>query len=135
MERQDKPGAALAAALLSIGGTASAQGRWIATCDLQAAPGDTKSEPVRRIFRLGPNLIQEWSAYEKVWGTNHCLAFACVVQKDRLEGTISSRTVDLTITVDPVAGTAAWRAAGASGFNRSSGTCAVKPEPPAKAAG
>ena len=129
---------AMAAALAAASGAAAAapaQAPWIVTCDV-AAPSDATSDPAagQRIFRVGPGLFQAWKPADKAFGANLCEAYPCVRQADRLEGTISSATVSLTIAVNPQAGTASWRTAGASGLSRSNGSCSLEPEAAAKPA-
>ena len=127
---------ATALALAAATGAAQAQALppapWIVTCDVSAPNGATDAAAGQRIFRVGPDLFQAWNPTEKAFGANLCHAFPCVRQADRLEGTISSATLNLTIAVDPQTGQATWRAAGASGLSRSNGPCTIKPEAAAK---
>lgn len=94
---------------------------WILTCDMPSreAPAD------KRVFRLGPQLFQERNASTGSYGYNLCDAFPCAVRGDRMEGTISSTTLVLTISLDRAARQATWRAQGASGLSKSSGACSV----------
>jgi hypothetical protein len=124
---------ALALAAASGAAQAQAQGPWIVTCDVPApyaATTDAAAGP--QIFRVGPGLFQAWSPTAKAFGNNLCDAYPCVRNPDRLEGAISSKTMSLTIAVDPQTGQASWRAAGASGLSRSNGVCTIKPDAAAK---
>lgn len=121
----------LAAALVLP--TASA-GPWILTCNVQPAPGSALSSEPQRIFRIAPRLLQQWKPADKQFGPNLCLSYSCVADKSRLEGTISSASLTLTIRLDLASGRAAWSTEGASGLRASSGDCTVKPEAPAAGA-
>jgi hypothetical protein len=124
--------AAVAGLLLQAGAGAVKDGQpagaWILTCDMprREAPAD------KRVFRLGPKLFQERNASTGSYGYNLCDAFPCVARADRMEGTIRSTTLSLTISLDPTARQASWRAEGASGLSRSSGACLVSADTVAK---
>ena len=125
--------AASAVALLlqaSASPTAPDPGAWIVTCAMgaldRAASGPAADAP--RVFRLGPQLFQEWNPATQAFGPNLCLSFSCSSDANRLEGVISSNTLVLTISLDRQAGQANWRTQGASNLRRSSGTCAMKPD-------
>jgi hypothetical protein len=101
---------------------------WILTCDMPRP----EAAADKRVFRIAPKFLAEWNASANAFGYNLCDSFPCVVRTDRLEGVISSPTVVLTISLDRAAGTAAWRAQGASGLSRTSGACAIRPDAAAK---
>jgi hypothetical protein len=115
---------AMTAALLAA--PLKGPGPWILTCEV----GGHEDGAPARVFRLGPQLFQEWSARDKTFGYNLCASFPCVARRDRLEGEISSTTLVLTITVDPATGTASWRTQGAANMKRSSGPCSIRPDAP-----
>lgn len=102
-------------------------GAWILTCDVggATAPG---GEGGRRVFRLAPRQLQEWSPTLKSFGPNLCEVFACRTDPQRLEGVITSASVALTIAANPAARTASWSTQGATNLDRTSGSCAMKPE-------
>lgn len=125
---------AIAALILSgVAGAARAAappaGPWILTCDMpsSAAPATT----AHRVFRIGPRLLQEWRPDDKRFGNNLCASFACAADRDRLEATISSPSLILTVQVDRRTGGATWRTQGASNLARSNGSCTIQPETPA----
>jgi hypothetical protein len=118
--------AILAAGLMQAAdGAGHAAGRWIVSCDMPA-PGGLQGTGAHRIFRLGPQLFQEWKADSRSFGSNLCLSFACTSDKGRLEGSISSSSLIMTIQLDPGAGVASWRTVGASGLSRTSGPCSLQ---------
>jgi len=115
----------LAAALVLP--TASA-GPWILTCNVQPAAGSALSMEPQRIFRIAPRLLQQWRPADKRFGPNLCASYSCVADKNRLEGTVSSASLSLTIRLDLASGRAVWSTQGASGLRASSGDCTVRPE-------
>lgn len=116
----------VAAALLQTSG-APLQGAWILTCDLPSAAAP-QAAGARRVFRLAPGSLQEWDNESKDFGSNLCEVFACRTDSGRLEGTITSASLILTIAADPAARQATWRTQGATNLGRSSGTCGMEPE-------
>src|SRR4051812_20209706 len=92
---------ALAAAGLLQGPSAAAApgsaGFWILVCEM---PAPAAREPVdgQRTFRLGPQSFQEWKPDRVDFGSNLCLKFPCAAEEGRLQGTISSATLNLTIS-------------------------------------
>jgi len=104
-----------------------AAGAWILTCDVGAAtaPGP---EGGRRVFRLAPRRLEEWSPTLKSFGPNLCELFACRTDPQRLEGTITSASVALTIAANPATRTASWSTQGATNLSRTSGPCTMEPE-------
>ncbi|WP_436013781.1 hypothetical protein [Phenylobacterium sp. LjRoot219] len=116
----------VAAALLQAGG-GPLQGAWRVTCDVAASP--VQQEPRQpRVFRLAPRTLQEWSPVSKDFGPNLCGVFVCTTDGGRLEGTITTASMILTIAADPAARQATWRIKGASASGRSSGACTMEPE-------
>jgi hypothetical protein len=122
------PAAVLAAVLMqAASGAGKAAGPWILACDV-ATPGATSTPAAHRTFRLGPQLFQEWKPDERRFGANLCLSFKCSADRDRLEGTLSSNSLILTIQVDPARKSASWRTVGASGLSRTTGPCSLAPD-------
>lgn len=110
----------------------AAAGYAVLTCDMTSASDPAAAQ---RIFRIAPHSLQEWKASQREFGSNLCLAHTCSVDKRRLTGTISSSSLTITVTLERAAQHATWRAVGASGLSKSSGTCTVGPDvPPATAA-
>lgn len=71
----------------------------------------------------------------KSFGPNLCEVFACRTDPQRLEGTITSASMALTIAANPAARTASWSTQGATNLDRTSGPCTMEPErPPVNAA-
>jgi len=99
---------------------------WILRCDTATAedPGG------QRIFRLGRQVFQEWKPDKRAFGPNLCRSFPCVADRERLQGTVSSATLTMTITAEPNLGRATWQTQGASGLARTSGRCFVQREEP-----
>lgn len=118
--------AGVAAALLQAGG-APPQGAWILTCDAPSAGAAQQ----QRVFRLAPRLLQEWVPATKSFGPNLCDVFVCRADSGRLEGTVISSSLTLTITADPTARRATWRTQGASNLARTDGACDMEPDKPA----
>ena len=124
---------AITAAALTIGlllqalTSTNAEGpAFILRCQMgDSRPGWAGAE-VWRTFRLGPNSFQEWKADEHKFGPNLCGAFACSADKNRLQGTIGSSTLVVTIELTPERRQGSWSASGASGLNRTSGPCLVQ---------
>jgi hypothetical protein len=115
---------ALAMTAVLLAAPLKGPGPWILTCEV----GGHEDGAAARVFRLGPQLFQEWSQRDNKFGYNMCASFPCVTRPDRFEGEISSTTVILTIAVDPHAGTASWRTQGAANLKRNSGPCSIKPD-------
>jgi hypothetical protein len=120
---------ALAAAGSPKGEGAGGSGFWILSCEM---PTPAATDAVRT-FRLGPKSFQERKPGQKAFGSNLCNSFPCAADERRIQGTISSASLILTITLDPQTGSATWGTAGASGLSRKSGACSVHPEPLAPA--
>ena len=116
---------ALAAAGSPRSEGAGVTGFWILKCDMPTPVAADAS----RTFRLGPRSFQERKPGDKSFGSNLCNSFSCAADQHRIQGTISSASLILTITLDPQTGSAAWEAAGASGLSRKHGPCSVQPEP------
>jgi hypothetical protein len=119
--------AGVAAALLQATAGAPLQGAWILTCDFPGATAP-QGEGGRRVFRLAPRTLQEWDQDSKDFGPNLCEVFACRTDSGRLEGTITSASMILTIAADPAARQATWRTQGATNLGRTSGACGMEPE-------
>ena len=118
------PALVLAAVLMqAASGAGKAAGPWILACDVA-----TPAAAAHRTFRLGPQLFQEWKPDERRFGANLCLSFKCSADRDRLEGTLSSNSLILTIQVDPARKAASWRTVGASGLSRTTGPCSIAPD-------
>lgn len=129
-------GALAVAAILQAAAAASApQGSWILKCEVGVPDVASTRMPAVRTFRIGPNLLQEWRPSEQKFGQNLCLVFSCRADPGRLEGTISSASVMLTIKLDSKANKASWRTVGASGMTRTTGPCAVQPQPQQRPSG
>lgn len=119
----------LAALLLAAASTpAASAGSWVLKCDISAVPGGGASPAATRTFRLAPGVFQEWRASDQRFGPNLCASFSCRRTAGRLEGSISSASVILTIALEPAQRRATWRTMGASGMKRTSGLCAVEPD-------
>ncbi len=120
--------AALAAALAAFASQALAAAAvgdaWILRCQVDSATTGV------RTFRIAPKLLQEWSPSDHGFGPNLCLSFACKVDRDRLEGAVSSASLILTLSVDRKTGQGSWRTVGASGMKQTSGTCQAEREKP-----
>src|SRR5436190_21855464 len=105
---------AMTAAILAVGlmqataGAAPGAGPWIVSCDMPAADA-APGAATHRTFRLGPQLFQEWQPGSRSFGSNLCLSFPCTRDKGRLEGSISSNSLVVTIRLDPAANAASWR--------------------------
>jgi hypothetical protein len=120
------PAVVLAAVLMqAASGAGKTAGPWILACDV-ATSGATDAP--HRTFRLGPQLFQEWKPDERRFGPNLCLSFKCSADRDRLEGTLSSNSLILTIQMDPARKAASWRTVGASGLSRTTGPCSIAPD-------
>jgi len=129
----------LAALLLSgLAATGSAQaastpgkpgpaGFWIAVCEMPTADVGAAAGG-RRTFRIGPQSFQERKPGSVSFGSNLCRSFSCSADGGRMEGTITSASLALTISLDPRTRRATWRTAGASGLGQTSGNCSVEPE-------
>jgi hypothetical protein len=122
--------AGMAAVLALAPAAAPPTGPWILTCDMAAPSDGQAASPSQRVFRIAPRVFQEWSPDSKRFGPNLCAAYSCARAPGRLEGTISSSTLNLTISLDLATRRGAWRTEGASGLSRTSGACAAKPEQP-----
>lgn len=120
-------GALAVAAILQAAAVATApQGTWILKCEVGAPDVASTRMPAVRTFRIGPKLLQEWKPSEQKFGQNLCQIFTCKADPGRLEGTISSASVMLTIKLDAKTRKASWRTVGASGMTRTTGPCAVQ---------
>jgi hypothetical protein len=108
-------------------GKHGASGFWILVCEMPTA-GAGEPADGRRTFRLGPQSFQERKPGHVSFGSNLCRSFSCVSEGERMQGTISSASLVLTISLDPRTRRATWKTAGASGLGRTSGNCSVEPE-------
>jgi hypothetical protein len=99
-------------------------GAWILNCQMPSS-GSGSSE---RVFRIAPRVFQEWKPADKAFGNNLCASFPCSADRNRLEGTISSSSVVLTVQVDRRTGGATWRTQGASNLATSTGACTIHKE-------
>jgi hypothetical protein len=97
----------------------------ILTCDMASA-----SDPAitQRMFRLAPRSLQQWDPVRRGFGPNLCLSFACTADGHRTTGTISSASLNVTISLDQNAKNATWRTVGASGLKKPHGTCSIGPD-------
>jgi hypothetical protein len=109
-----------------------ASGFWILACEMPAAGAGDPADGLRT-FRLGPGSFQERKAGRDSFGSNLCNSFACVAEGRRMQGSISSASLILTIELDPQTRSATWRTVGASGLTKTTGPCSVQPEPPGRA--
>jgi hypothetical protein len=99
-------------------------GAWILNCRIDDAARTV------RTFRVAPRLLQEWKPADKRFGPNLCETFSCKADRERLEGTISSASLILTLSVDPRNGRGSWKTVGASGLKQTTGPCDAKREAP-----
>jgi hypothetical protein len=99
---------------------------WILRCQVDSATQAT------RTFRVAPKVLQEWRPGDKRFGPNLCETFSCKVDRDKLEGSISSASLILTLRVDQQSGQGSWSTLGASGLKQTSGPCAVERDKPKK---
>jgi hypothetical protein len=111
----------------SVSAKAGASGFWILTCEMPT-PGAGAPTDARRTFRLGPQTFQERKPGQAAFGSNLCRSYACASSRERMQGTLSSASLVLTISVDPRTRAGTWRTTGASGLSRTSGDCSVEPE-------
>jgi hypothetical protein len=81
-----------------------------------------------RVFRLGPQVFQELKPGTRSFGPNLCQSFQCLADPTRLQGTIKSATLALTIQVEPGRQKGTWQTQGASGLSRTSGPCMIQPD-------
>ena len=121
----------LALAALFLGAAAPAPGKpasWILRCDIPqpAKAGPAASGP--RTLRIAPKVLQEWNPTDKKFGPNLCDSFQCRWAARRLEGTLTSASLMVTVQVDASRKRASWRTQGASGLKKTSGSCSVEPE-------
>jgi hypothetical protein len=100
------------------------EGAWILNCQMPSN-GSASSE---RVFRIAPRVFQEWKPADKAFGNNLCASFPCSADRNRLEGTISSPSVVLTVQVDRRTGGASWSTQGASNLATSKGACTIRKE-------
>ena len=100
------------------------EGAWILHCQMPS----TASASSERVFRIAPRVFQEWKPADKAFGHNLCASFPCSANRNRLEGTISSPSVVLTVQVDRRTGGATWRTQGASNLAASTGACTIRKE-------
>jgi hypothetical protein len=123
------------AVFLGVAAAAPSQGPWILTCNM-AGPNEAASSPnAQRVFRIGPQLFQQWLPQKNAFGRNLCISHRCERAADHLGGTISSPSLVLTVTLDLTRGTASWRTQGASNLRTNSGPCTVGPDKPPAHAG
>jgi len=122
-------------ALVAAAGNAGAQSIAVMTCTLpryasSASPSGTATL-IRedRVFRISRGSFQEWIPAERKFGPNLCVAFACVANGDRSEGTISSASVTYTVGINHDKGGGYWRAVGASGLAETEGACRRTADP------
>ena len=115
--------ASIALLMQAPAGAATSPSSWILSCDLGA-----KGDAGPRVFRLGPQIFQERKSGAKGFGPNLCESFQCLADANRLQGTIKSRTLTVTIQVEPGRQTATWQTQGASGLSRTSGACTIQPD-------
>lgn len=104
---------------------APARGFAVLTCDMVSASDPTS---VQRLFRIAPHSLQQWDPARRAFGPNLCLSFACSADGHRTTGTISSASLNLTISLEQNAKTASWQAVGASGLTKPRGVCRVGPD-------
>lgn len=121
-------GLALAQAGAPAAPPSAASGAWILTCNMAGPQEPPDSPNARRVFRIGRGLFQQWRPAFGDFSPNLCQSFRCVSSPDRLEGTITSTSLTLTITVDMAARAATWRTVGASGLRVPSGPCTMEPD-------
>src|SRR4030095_5492350 len=88
---------------------------WTLPCDMGA-----KGDAGQRVFRLGPQVFQEWKPATRSFGPNLCQSFQCLADPNRLQGTIKATTLTVTIQVEPRRQKATWQTQGASGLSRTS---------------
>ena len=115
--------ASIALLMQAPAGAATSPSSWILSCDLGA-----KGDAGPRVFRLGPQIFQERKSGAKGFGPNLCESFQCLADANRLQGTIKSRTLTVTIQVEPGRQKATWQTQGASGLSRTSGACTIQPD-------
>jgi hypothetical protein len=106
-------------------GAPNSPSSWIVSCDL-----GSKGDAGPRVFRLGPEVFQEWKPETRSFGPNLCQSFQCLADASRLQGTIRSTTLTVTIQVEPGRQEATWQTQGASGLSRTSGACTIQPDKP-----
>jgi hypothetical protein len=102
----------------------------VLTCDMASASDPTS---VQRVFRIAPHSLQQWDPARRGFGPNLCLSFACSADAHRTTGTISSASLNVTISLDQATRQATWKTVGASGLTKPAGTCTVGPDPLAAA--
>jgi hypothetical protein len=122
------PTAALALSLLLQASAPQPPGAFVLKCDMTGTRAGWGNAEVWRTFRLAPNSFQEWKADEGKFGPNLCSSYACSADKDRLQGTIGSATLIVTVELSADRRNATWSATGASGLARSSGVCLIQPQ-------
>ena len=115
-------GAAASEAGAKEAAKAPARGFAVLTCDMVSA-----SDPasVQRVFRIAPRSLQQWDPARRGFGPNLCLSHTCSADAHRTTGTISSASLNVTISLDRTTRTATWKTLGASGLTRPNGTCSV----------
>ncbi|MET0293528.1 MAG: hypothetical protein ABW042_00805 [Phenylobacterium sp.] len=101
---------------------------WVLRCDL--GPSVDPSTPRVRVFRIGPGVLQEWRAGSDRFGSTMCSTLTCKVSPQRLEGSVGSASLILTIRMDPATRQASWSTVGASGLKQVQGGCAVEADVP-----
>lgn len=114
------------AAAIADSPTPPAGDAWILRCKVDSATQAT------RTFRVAPKVLQEWRPADKRFGPNLCETFACKVDRGKLEGSITSASLILTLRLDRQSGQGSWSTVGASGLKQTSGPCAVERDKPKK---
>lgn len=95
---------------------------WILTCDMGATG--------QRVFRLGPQVFQERKPGTRSFGPNLCQSYQCLADANRLQGSIRSTTLTVTVQVEPGRQRSTWQTQGASGLSQTSGICTIQPDEP-----
>lgn len=110
---------------------ATAPAYTVLTCDMASA-----SDPAatHRMFRIAPHSLQQWDPARRAFGPNLCLSFACSADGRLTTGTISSASLNVTISLDQTTRRATWKTVGASGLTRSNGACSIGPDSTPKGA-
>jgi hypothetical protein len=118
----------LAALLIALSATgfadAPAGEGWILRCRVDSA------QQTVRTFRVAPQTLQEWRPVDQSFGPNLCQSFSCKVDRDRLEGVLTSASLILTLQVDRQSGQGSWSTVGASGLKETKGPCGAEREKP-----
>ena len=103
------------------------------SCEIPAQLGSTgvqtTSRAGPRIFRVAPNMLQEWDSRDREFGVNLCETAACSANAQRSEGSITTASMAFVIGVDHKTGKGYWRATGASNLPRTEGKCDLIADP------